>query len=427
MSRSSRCAEWDIAQQSSMNELRRKIMLVLFLLFSALIVLIVGVENYQNYESAKADMRESLTVIGQAANSIINLNEYGPYQSRNEQSDPDMDTLPLITSNPVSLVALDQDGIPLQIYSTDLDHLDIKQTVEEASGIAAHCKPGQMDVGDFFTSDISWYYTSVRCVVIVDIHKITMGLIKDFWISLFIGAVFEVVLYFVCRKVTMWMMRPVEEAFTKQKQFIADASHELKTPLAVIMANAEALEQDPGGPWLENIKEESGRMNGLITSLLDLTRSEQQKPVLEKVDLSMLLEKQCLIMEAAAFEKNRILEEKIAPDLYVMAEKSLLTQVIAILIDNALEHSDGQVIATLERKGKEVLLGISNSGKPIPPEQREKIFERFYRADTSRNRSTGRYGLGLAIAKSIVESLHGQIYVECKDGFTTFQVVLRAA
>lgn len=410
-----------------MNELRRKIMLVLFLSFTALTVLVVGFENYQNYQSARNEMRESLTVIGQAASQIINPNENGPYLNRDSQSDPDMVTLPLITSNPVSLVALNEAGIPIQIYSTDLDHLNIKETVRQASAIASRCAPGQMDTGDFFTQSISWYYASARCVVLVDIHKITLELIQTLWISLLMGAVFEVILFFVCRKVTKWMMRPVEESFEKQKQFIADASHELKTPVAVIMANAEAMEQDSQGPWLDNIKEESARMNGLITSLLDLTRSEQTRPVLEKVNLSRLLEKQCLIMEAAAFEKKRTLEEAIAPDLCVMAEPSSLTQVVSILIDNAIEHSDGRVIAALERKGKEVIMTISNSGRPIPPDLREKIFERFYRADSSRNRSSGRYGLGLAIAKSIVDGLNGRILVDCKDGLTSFQVILRAA
>lgn len=212
------------------------------------------------------------------------------------------------------------------------------------------------------------------------------------------------------------MIAPIQQMFEKQKQFVADASHELKTPVAVILANAEAMEQDHDEHWLKNIEEEATRMNSLITNLLDLTRSEQTDPVLERVNLSRLLEKQSLIMEASMFEKNLVLEEDIEPDLMCMANSAAMQQVITILLDNAMEHSDGKIMVKASKKGKDIQFSVSNSGKPIPPEDRERIFERFYRADVARNRSSGRYGLGLAIAKSIVDSHHGRIQVSCDEG-----------
>ena len=127
------------------------------------------------------------------------------------------------------------------------------------------------------------------------------------------------------------------------------------------------------------------------------------------------------------FEKNIELEEHIEPDLKVMGAAGMLEQLIAILLDNACAHSSGKIIVSLVRRGKDVILGVANTGAPIPPEARERIFERFYRADESRNRSSGRYGLGLAIAKSIVERHKGKIEALCKDGLTTFQVTFRQA
>ena len=177
--------------------------------------------------------------------------------------------------------------------------------------------------------------------------------------------------------------------------------------------------------WLKNIEEEATRMNSLITNLLDLTRSEQTDPVLERVNLSRLLEKQSLIMEASMFEKNLVLEEDIEPDLMCMANSAAMQQVITILLDNAMEHSDGKIMVKASKKGKDIQFSVSNSGKPIPPEDRERIFERFYRADVARNRSSGRYGLGLAIAKSIVDSHHGRIQVSCDEGITSFVVTLK--
>lgn len=401
---------------------------MLFGVFSLLVVVVLGFQNYQEYQSERVFLIEALNTIGQTANQIANPNQAGPYLPKDKDGDegPDLDTLSLIYSNPVSIVTF-ENNVPIQVYASDLNHADVNSIVEKAEWITQNQRPGDEYVGNLYFDGTCWQFTSSRAVVLIDTIKIHRRLYRQLFSSIFVGTVFEIFLYLVCKAVVKKMIAPIEVTFQKQKQFIADASHELKTPVAVILANAEAMEQDHDFNWLANIEEEAGRMNGLITSLLDLTRSEQTKLQLEPLNLSRLLEKQCLIMEAAMFEKHLELVEHIEEDVKVMGQPSSLTQVIAILIDNAIEHSDGQVIASLVRRNKEVIMTISNTGMPIPPDQRERIFERFYRADTSRNRASGRYGLGLAIAKSIVEAHHGKIKVECKDGITSFVVTLRAA
>ncbi len=401
---------------------------MLFGVFSLLVVVVLGFQNYQEYQSERVFLIEALNTIGQTANQIANPNQAGPYLPKDKDGDegPDLDTLSLIYSNPVSIVTF-ENNVPIQVYASDLNHADVNSIVEKAEWITQNQRPGDEYVGNLYFDGTCWQFTSSRAVVLIDTIKIHRRLYRQLFSSIFVGTVFEIFLYLVCKAVVKKMIAPIEVTFQKQKQFIADASHELKTPVAVILANAEAMEQDHDFKWLANIEEEAGRMNGLITSLLDLTRSEQTKLQLEPLNLSRLLEKQCLIMEAAMFEKHLELVEHIEEDVKVMGQPSSLTQVIAILIDNAIEHSDGQVIASLVRRNKEVIMTISNTGMPIPPDQRERIFERFYRADTSRNRASGRYGLGLAIAKSIVEAHHGKIKVECKDGITSFVVTLRAA
>ncbi|MGM9961015.1 MAG: sensor histidine kinase [Allobaculum sp.] len=411
-----------------MRELRRKVILSLFMLFTVLIVLVTAFTAYQSYRSAYDQMHQALNIVSKSAERTANPNEYGPWFSSSADQTPTLDELEVISETPICLVMLDADDSIIRIYvSNSVDDEMIRQTIYKSEQIVQNFAPGTLHIGNLYTDRCSWSYVSNRAIAVAStqvLQKRLLGVLT--WLIIF-AVLFAIILFFICLKVTDWMIAPIQQTLDKQKQFVADASHELKTPVAVILANAEAMEQDHDEHWLKNIEEEATRMNSLITSLLDLTRSEQTDPVLERVNLSRLLEKQSLIMEAAMFEKNLVLEEEIEPDLMIMANSAAIQQVVAILIDNAIEHSDGKVIAKAMRKGREVQFSISNTGKPIPEADRERIFERFYRADTSRNRASGRYGLGLAIAKSIVESHHGRIQVSCAQGITTFSVTLKMA
>ncbi len=426
-----------------MRELKRKMLWSLFSLFTVLVLLVMGMENYQAYMETKEELQSSLLRISEVSGEILGIS-FGPWKrttsfttsldSNNhdradieqEEDDPDMDRLSLLYENPVFLIAMDR-GTPWKVYSASFEDIDVDALIEDADEIGHDFQTGWMGTENLYVNKFAWYYASPSVLIMIGLHKVSQKLLHTLLWSLLTALFFEGVLFLVCRKAANWMTAPIEKTMEKQKQFIADASHELKTPVAIILANAEAMEQDPQARWLENIKEEANRMNGLIVNLLDLTKADAGKVNLSKLNLSHLLEKQCLIMEAYMFEKNILLEEDIEPDVFVMGESASLQQVIAILIDNAIAHSKGLVKASLIRKGKDVVLTISNTGEPISPEEQEKIFERFYRADSSRNSSAGRYGLGLAIAKSIVESHQGKIKVHCEQGLTSFSILLKAA
>ena len=229
-----------------------------------------------------------------------------------------------------------------------------------------------------------------------------------------------------------WMVKPVEEAFTKQKQFISDASHELKTPITVILSNSELLEDQIGeNKQLSYIKKECDQMHYLVTSLLTLTRLEQTpyKDV-EKNDfcISDTVLERILPMESVAFEKGVMMDyEKVTPDLHFYGVKEQIGQVTAILIDNAITHTDkgGTITIDLHKTPHHIHLTVANTGKEIPEDERERLFERFYRADESRHRASGHFGLGLSIAKTIVTNHKGKISVTCADGVTTFSVRLK--
>lgn len=237
------------------------------------------------------------------------------------------------------------------------------------------------------------------------------------------------IIYSISKKLSELIVKPVQETLEKQKQFISDASHELKTPLAVIEANADVLENEIGkNKWLTYIQNEINSMDKLINELLLLAKTENvyNTKTYKKFDLSKEVEIIISVFESIAYEKNVKINTNIQKDVIMNGNKEDLKHILSTLIDNAIKHTEAKNDITIElsKEKNEVILQVKNVGEPIPEVEREKIFERFYRIDKSRNRSEKRYGLGLAIAKSTVEKYNGKIEVICKDGVTIFKVII---
>lgn len=249
-------------------------------------------------------------------------------------------------------------------------------------------------------------------------------------ISIILGAVGLVIFAILSYAISGLMVRPVEETFEKQKQFISDASHELKTPITVILSNSELLEEQIGSSqWLTYIKNECDRMRNLVESLLTLTKLEQvpyTDVIKNDFSLSNAMLERILPIESVAFEKDIHMNYDIEPDVNFFGVKEQIQQVLTILMDNALNHTNaqGSINITLQKAAHYIRFQVTNTGEPISKEDQEKLFERFYRVDKARNRAQGHYGLGLSIAKTIVENHHGKISVHCEDGYTTFTVSL---
>lgn len=230
-----------------------------------------------------------------------------------------------------------------------------------------------------------------------------------------------------------WAVRPVEQAWKQQRQFVADASHELKTPLTVILTNAElAQSAEYSAPcrqqFLDGIVTMSQQMKGLIEQLLELARSDQADPKtpFHTVEFSKLVSDAVLPFEPVFFESGLKLTTQIDPQIEVTGGEGQLRQVVEILLDNAQKYASpgGATWVTLKRsKKRRCVLTVANEGEPIPSEQLQDIFKRFYRADPARSR-TGSFGLGLSIAQGIVTQHRGNIWAESKDGINTFFVQL---
>ena len=214
------------------------------------------------------------------------------------------------------------------------------------------------------------------------------------------------------------IIRPVAESYEKQKRFITDAGHELKTPLTIISADTDLAEMECGeNEWLEDIRRQAQRLTGLTEDLIYLSRMEEAQPRLQFLEfpISDVVEEMAQSFLAPARSQDKKLEIEVKPMISCNGDEKAVRQLVSILMDNALKYAPpgGHLTLRLERQGRTVVLTVSNTTVyPVDKESLEHLFDRFYRADQSRNTQTGGYGLGLSIAKSIVSAHRGKIRAE---------------
>jgi len=243
-------------------------------------------------------------------------------------------------------------------------------------------------------------------------------------------AIFIISLYFANRAIKL-----IAEAWERQKQFVADASHELKTPLSIINANYDVLLTNQEETiqsqlkWLDYIKIGTDRMTKLINDLLSLAKMEDVRFPIQKVTFNMsdAINDVILSMEPVVAEKDIKLTHFIEPDIIVKSDQEKIKLVVTILFYNAVKYTDekGQIDISLIRSKRHVTFTIKNSGKGIAKQDLPKIFDRFYRVDPSRTQETSGYGLGLSIAKTIMDRLGGEIYAtSVENKYTTFTFIL---
>ena len=248
-----------------------------------------------------------------------------------------------------------------------------------------------------------------------------------------IGFVSLIALLFISIYLTNKSIIPIKETFKKQKQFIDDASHELKTPLSIIKTNTSLILSHPDdtiknqSKWINYINSQTDRMSELISEMLSLAKMDtaENKLPLSPINMSKIVESMILMFDAVLYENNIELETNISKNLFINGDKESLKKLFSVIMDNAIKHTNknGNITVSLFSDKNKVKMIIRNTGEGIAQEHLERIFERFYRADSSRNRETGGYGLGLSIASSIVKQHKGKIYAKSKIGeFTSFIV-----
>ena len=388
-----------------MNNLGQKIFHLLIIILTTFLSSIFIAFNLSIYNKEYNDLKEKFMII----NSTIQKNSYNPIFMENE----------------VYVVIFNRTGNIDKIInysSNDLTDSEIKKLV-----INNVNKINSKKIESLYTSDYVFMETKEGNLIMVNNTSTKSYLLKELFKSILVFITLETIQVIISLNITKRIVKPVNEAFIRQKQFIYDASHELKTPIAIISASTEMLEKNPKEKkWLDNIKTENSRMNKLVISLLDLSKSEniKENEVYTSVNLSKVIKNKALTFESLIYENSLELDVDVVNDIMFNCNEDRIKELLSILMDNAIKHSlpNSQITVKLSKEKNNIYLSVKNKGKEIPISEREKIFERFYRLDKSRNRDDNRYGIGLSIAKNIVINHNGTISVNCKDGYTTFIV-----
>lgn len=403
-----------------MNKLKTKTFTTLCIIFTAFLISIIFITNYQQYHREQENIRRNITRINNL-NDIRKDNNPPPNKVEDNKE-------PLIMDYEICTVLLNGENIiDIINYSDKNDLTNIDEIVKE---IITTNKDSKLKINNLYFSNYSYNYQKNSYITIINNTTIKERLQSSLLTSLIILVFFEVFIIFISTVITDYLTKPAIDSFNKQKDFIADASHELKTPLAVIMASADSLEANPNEKkWLNNIKDETDKMSNLITNLLNLSKLENgiTKETYSEVNLSKIIEKSSLVFEGVAYENNVKILSTITPNITFKCNKDEISELLSILLDNAIKHSERKtsIEVKLYKEKDNIIIDVINTGEEIPKDETEKIFERFYRLDKSRNRASGRYGLGLAIAKNIVTNHGGKITASSENGKTTFRTIFK--
>lgn len=424
-----------------MKKLKQKVFFTIFLILTISLCSFILIFNIQNYNQEKRSITNNLAQITSNSQKIeennkLNMLPDESYETGHIEQDDDLHDAP----EDVNVVFMDSIVYTVLLDENDhvkdvINHSQNNKTIDEIKNVAERILESdnfsQTKIGNLYFDDYSYSCLEGKSLIILDNSPVKDRLLSYLRTSVIICVVLEIIIFFVSHVITKWIIQPVKISFDKQKQFIADASHELKTPLSVIIASSDALQDDPlEKKWLNYIKNEANRMNGLIKDLLELAQSENEiQKVFEVGDLSKIVELSVLTFEGKTFEKDLQLEYDIEDHIKMNMNENSIKQLVEILLDNAIKHSkaQGKIQVFLKQKGYEIYLEVKNQGQSIPEGEEEKIFERFYRVDKSRSRADNRYGLGLAIAKNIAENHQGKISAKSNQGLTTFQIIFKKA
>lgn len=412
-------------------KLRVRFVSIMMVIVCTMLIIIFGLVVHRTHSRIRED---GLRMMENAAYAPM-----GTLSDRNPKRKDENKTMNILL--PFFRVLIDADG---KIVDMDGDYYDLTQEGSEAvlEELVSAATASEEKVADLRDYNLRYYRSDARkwdgqIIIFMDISSEIATMQNLYRTCVIIGlgsfASFLVISIFFAR----WAVRPVEEAWAQQRQFVSDASHELKTPLTVILTDAEMLksprfDEAHKAQFVENILTMSNQMRGLVESLLQLARVDNgaiQKMPLQTIDLSGLVSDELLTFDALFFEKGLTLAEDITDGISIHGSPQHLKQVVEILLDNAQKYSapQGTVQVTLQKSGAHhCLLSVSDPGDPIRPEDLKKIFQRFYRIDEARAMNHS-YGLGLSIAENIVKNHKGRIWAESAEGINTFRVELPMA
>ena len=407
-------------------DLRKKFILVAMLSTMLVLTAIMGVVNFSNYREM-LDRADEMTALLEQNDGKFpeepswheqDDTETPPAKPENDEKDKSRFSVETPFETRYFTVTVDENG---GVTDCDLDRIaavdeetaeEYTQTAQQKNkttgfqGIYRYRVTETEDGAKYVFLDCRREISNFRTVLVTTISVSLLGL----------AAVFVLVVIF-----SRMVFRPVEESIQKQKRFITDASHELKTPLTIIDANIEVMEMESGeSQWTKSTRKQIQRLSGLVQQLVTLSRLDEEKGLEEKCEfnLSEAVSECVQPYESLAQTREKNLTLNIEEDITYTGDERSIRQLAGILMDNAVKYfsENGNITLTLKKKGKKIFLEVYNDADDLPQGKLDVLFERFYRLDSSRNSGTGGSGIGLSVAKAIVQAHKGKITAENKNG-----------
>ena len=393
-------------------KLRFKFILLTMTVLLAVLVVIIGGINMANYANVVNNADTVLSLLSENHGHFPNLSFFS-HRLRKDLS-PELPFESRFFS-----VLLDENWMSLQTETGNIAAVDVESAIAMAQTAAAK-KSGTGFLGDYRYQKVQ-EGTRVR-IIFLDCGRSLESFRTFLFASILISLCGFLVVLAVVTLLSGRIMRPFAESYEKQKRFITDAGHELKTPLTIIGADVDILAMDQGeNEWLSDIQKQVKQLTGLTNDLVFLSRMEEADTPMQKLPfpLSDVVSETAASFQALAQAQGKTFTTRISPMLTLEGDEKAIAQLVRLLLDNALKYSPegGSVSLTLEKTGRQCRLSVSNTtDNPLPLDNLKALFERFYRADPSRNSQTGGHGIGLSVAKAIVTAHGGKIQATSEDG-----------
>ena len=409
--------------------LQKKFVFTAMASVSILLLILLGTINVVNIVMVRTETDKTLTMISEADGNFDHIqhppNSTPPSDFRIEPKD---ERDKFLSSN-FFIVKLNENE---QIIFTDVSRTSLvdEDSAEEFALIVLNEGKTSGKIGKYRYQIRNSHMGNEMVIVFLDTSEEILSYVRILFLSGGIGIVSWIFMLIIVMLLSKKAIRPIAENIERQKQFVTNAGHEIKTPLAIILANTEAMELYNGeNKWSRNIREQTVRLNGLMKNLLLLARMEESTAEFIKTEISLseLVNENVRVFAEPLNLRSITLQTEIQPNVLIKANKEQMSQLISILLDNASKYANdnGMVIVSLQKNDKRIELVIKNSCEKLPDTLPDKLFDRFYRDDKARTQKTGGYGIGLSVASSIAEANKGSITAEYENpNFVSFTVRL---
>lgn len=407
--------------------LQKKFIITAMVAISVLLLVLLGAINGVNYWMVSQQAERTLMMLSE------NEGGFPPQMEQQKKGRPSLFGSPFLRDTAMSaryfVVGLDTVGNVLQ---TDVSRIaSITETEAEVFAQKAYERGDVSGSIDQFKYKITPPHDGKGSVIIfldtsIQLYSILMVLVNSFCIGIICWILMLLLVIFLSKKAILPIARNIE----KQKQFITNAGHEIKTPLAIILANTDAMELHNGeNKWSRNIRAQTTRLSGLMENLLILAKMDENGRSFPASDfsVSLLLEETLNLFYESAALSGVTIQKDIQPKVILHGNRDNMMQLISILMDNAVKYTNpnGRITVSLQKSERAVILQMKNTCMKLPEGDLEKLFDRFFRGDSARTQKSGGYGIGLSVARAIAEAHKGSITAGYENENTiTFTVKL---